>query len=95
VHVELHPAVRDEPAAALLLDDPLARRLEVLAIEARRVRRRREKRDRNSNTDPNAMPRECGRSASAARARVDVVPIVEQLVLPIAQIGPGPVVEDQ
>src|SRR5206468_8646305 len=35
VHVELDAAERDEPAAPILLDLALARRLEVLAAEAR------------------------------------------------------------
>ena len=43
VHVELDAPVGDEPSPAILLDLLLACRLEVLAIEARRVRRRCEK----------------------------------------------------
>ena len=37
MHVELDAAISDQPAPALLLHHMLGRRLEILAVEARRV----------------------------------------------------------
>src|SRR5829696_4685426 len=37
VHVELDPAIREQPAAPILLDDPFRNGAEVLAVETCRV----------------------------------------------------------
>ena len=58
VNVELRAAIGDQPAATIFLDVALARWFEILAIEPRRVRRRREETRSEQQHAPNAASRE-------------------------------------
>ena len=95
VHVELDAAEGDQPAAAILLDLALARRLEVLAVEARRVRRRREEaRAEEQHRTERRFARRPGQRQPRPGAD-HLVLLVEKLVLPVPQASLAGIVEEE
>src|SRR6185436_2455644 len=95
VHVELDAAERDQPAVAIFLDFALARRLEVLAVEAGGVGRGREEtRAEEQHRPERRFARRPGERQPRAGAD-HLALLVEKLVLAVAQAALGGVVEEE
>src|SRR5262249_15414791 len=82
---EKNAAVDDQPAATILLDLALARRLKVLAVEARRVRgRRQEPRSKEQHRAERRFARWTGQRQPRPGVD-DLALLVQKLVLAVAQ----------